>query len=68
MRTELRLSPHKVNPGEQVIEIWHGGRFIGTVTPGDGRSILVISKHRLSAASDAVNFPLVNGLTVRIGD
>jgi hypothetical protein len=43
MKTELRLLPHALVPGERVIELWHDGQFVGTVTGADGPG--VITKH-----------------------
>jgi len=48
MRSELKTRPHNVLPGEIVYEIWYCGEFIGTVTPGDGPMVRVVSKHDLT--------------------
>jgi hypothetical protein len=45
MKTELRLVPHSVIPGEQVIELWYADEFIGTVTGADGTGVRLITKH-----------------------
>ncbi len=53
MKTELRLSPHSILPGQQVIEIWFAGEFIGQVTAAtDGPGVRVISKHRMTTERD----------------
>lgn len=44
MKTELRAVPHLVLPGQTVIELWHDGVFIGTVTGADGPGVRVVSK------------------------
>jgi hypothetical protein len=43
MKTELRLAPHSGLPGQSVIELWHDGQFIGTVTGADGPGIRIVS-------------------------
>lgn len=45
MKTEIRVVPHLVIPGAQVVELWHGGQFIGTVVGADGPGVRIISKH-----------------------
>ena len=52
MKTELRLAPHSINPGQQVVEVWHNGQFIGEVTGADGPGVRVISKHPLMTSHD----------------
>lgn len=47
MKTELRLKPHYVLPGPQIVEIWHDGKLIGTVTGADGPGVRIISKYFL---------------------
>jgi hypothetical protein len=48
-KTELRLAPHRVMEGEQVIEVWHGGKMIATVTGRDGPGVRVITRHPMIA-------------------
>lgn len=50
MRSALRMSTHAVRPGEPVIEIWYGGKFIGQITTFDGPGVRVISKHAIIAS------------------
>jgi hypothetical protein len=46
MKTELRLAPHSVLPGQNVIEIVWNGRLVGTVTGSDTTpGVRVISKY-----------------------
>jgi hypothetical protein len=52
MKTELRLSPHALIAGQQVVEIWHDGKFIGEVTGADGPGVRVISKHPLMSSHE----------------
>jgi hypothetical protein len=49
--TELRARPHHVRPGATVIEVWHDGQFVATVTAAsaDGPGVTVISKYPLAA-------------------
>lgn len=49
MKTELRLAEHSVLAGQQVIEIWHDGQFVGTVAGAEGPGVRVISKHPMKA-------------------
>lgn len=49
MKTELRIAKHSVLPGQCVVEIWHGGQFIGQVCGADGPGVRVLSKHEVSA-------------------
>jgi hypothetical protein len=49
MKTEIRVKPHAVVPGVNVLELWHDGRFIGTVTGADGPGVRVITKHGMKA-------------------
>ena len=47
-KSQLRLKPHSVLPGEQVIEIWYQGKFIGQVTGAEGPGVRVISKYGMT--------------------
>lgn len=49
-KTELRVVPHSVLPGEKVIEMWWQGKMIGTVTGHDLPGVRVISKYPLAVA------------------
>jgi hypothetical protein len=49
VKTELRHVPHSQLPGEHVLELWHDGKFIGTVAGADGPGVRVISKHAITA-------------------
>jgi hypothetical protein len=35
MKTELCLAPNSVIRNQSVVELWHDGQFIGTVTGAD---------------------------------
>lgn len=51
MKTELRLRPHALIEGANVVEIWHDGQFIGEITGSDHRpGIRVLSKWEKTAA------------------
>lgn len=50
MKTELRLVPHSILPDTQVVEIWHGNQFIGTIAGDDGPGVRIISKFPLAYA------------------
>ncbi len=60
MKTELRLAAHSVIPGQQVVEIWHDGQFIGQVTGADGPGVRIISKHPLMSSHDEGTPEVVN--------
>ena len=52
MKAELRLKPHNFGTrnraaAPQVVEVWFGGEFVGTVYGADGPGIRFISKHEL---------------------
>lgn len=49
MKTELRPVPHSTISGAIVLEVWHDGQFIATITGDDGPGVRVISKHPLRA-------------------
>ena len=45
IRSELRLAPHQVRAGDQVVEIWYDGEFIGQLTGLEGPGVRLISKY-----------------------
>ena len=47
MKSELRLTEHKVLPGEHTVEVWHDGRLVCTVVGADGPGVRVISRYDL---------------------
>jgi hypothetical protein len=67
MKTTLRLAPHSILPGAQVIELWYGAEFIGQVTGADGRGVRVVSKYTLHvSAVDPERATPIHILDVRI--
>jgi hypothetical protein len=48
MKSELRLAEHSVLAGQHVVEIWHGGQFVGQVCGADGPGVRVVTKHPVS--------------------
>ena len=44
MKSELRLKPHSVLPGANVIEVVWNGRLVCTITGADGPGVRIISK------------------------
>ena len=46
MKTELKLKPHSIVNGQNVIELWVGDKFIGTVV-GTEDGVKVISKYKI---------------------
>ena len=65
MKTELRVKPHSVLPGQSVIELWHDGQLIGTVAGADGPGVKIITKHPVEAAV-VTDPPLPDGRTLRV--
>ena len=49
MKTHLRITPHSVPPGANVVEIWHDGKLIGTLAGADGPGVRIISKYAVTA-------------------
>lgn len=66
MKTQLRLAPHSRIDGEQVIEIWHDGEFIGQVTGADEAGVRVITKHQMEVAKLGVPVQGVSIVEVKI--
>ncbi len=66
MKTELRLAPHAILPGQQVVEVWHDGQFLGQVVGADGPGIRVLTKHALAIALARQLAPPLQCLTVQI--
>lgn len=48
MKTELRPVPHSIT-GATILEVWHDGKFIATVTGAEGPEIRVVTKHPIQA-------------------
>ena len=65
MKTELRLKPHAILPGANIIEVWHEGEFIGEVTGADGPGVRIISRHSMQLSN--VCGPGPNVSEVRVG-
>jgi hypothetical protein len=53
MKTELRLAPHSVLPGQSVVELWHDDQFIGTVTGADGPGVRIATQFAVVVAPAA---------------
>lgn len=47
MKTELRTTPHTEFRGHTTVELWHGGKLIGTLTGADGPGVRVITPHKI---------------------
>lgn len=65
-KSQLRLKPHNYLPGEQLIEIWWDGKFIGTVTGADGPGIRVISKYQMRTETPRTPPVEINVMETRI--
>jgi hypothetical protein len=61
MKSELRVVPHSELPGQNVIEVWHDGEFIATVTGATGPGVRVISKYINKVAPPEVTVANVPG-------
>jgi hypothetical protein len=66
MKTELRPKPHAVVKGVTVIELWHGGQFIGTIAGADGPGVRIITKHPMTAKPSPDDGSGVNVMEVTI--
>lgn len=51
MKTTLRLAPHSILIGQNIIEVWYEGKFIGQVTGLDGSGIKFISNYEIKSNS-----------------
>jgi hypothetical protein len=59
MKSHLRIRDHHVNPGEEMVEIWRGDKFVGAIY-GTETGVKIVSKDFVSAAqlvTDAYNSP-----------
>lgn len=66
MKSDLRVSLHSLIPGNHIVEIWHDGEMIGTVTGLDGPGVRIISKLNLITTPEDRGQPIVNAVQVRI--
>ncbi len=64
MKSELKLYPHRITPGENIVEIWDEEEFIATVVGADARGIRIISKHPLTVVEKP---DLLNVVEVWVG-
>lgn len=65
MRAQLRLRPHNFSAGDMIIEVWHNGVFLATITGTDGPGVRVISKY-IRNTSDAITIEVVEPTTINI--
>lgn len=49
---EFRLDRSSTRPGRPVIEVFHNGRFVATVTPDDECGVRVLSKYAMTVSRD----------------
>jgi len=45
MKSTLRLAPHSVLPGVNVVEVWWGNVLVATVYCAEGPGVKIISKY-----------------------
>lgn len=57
MKAELKLKPHSMIPGAQVIEVWWGNRLVCTVAGADGPGVRIFSKHPLDTGLIQIEAP-----------
>jgi len=57
LKAELRLKPHSVLPGANVIEVVWNGRLVCTIAGADGPGIRVISKYTPDTGSMSIEPP-----------
>ncbi len=55
MKSILSAVPHTITPGVTIFEVWHDGKFIATVTGGDGPRDRVISINNFCTGFTAPN-------------
>lgn len=44
-KSQLKLMPHGIIPDQNVIEVWHDEKLIGTLYGSDGPGVRVVSKY-----------------------
>ena len=53
MKTQLQLAPHSTISNADVVELWHDGKLIGTVTGADGPGVRIESKYAVQVVNAA---------------
>jgi hypothetical protein len=53
MKTELRLTPCNILIGALVVDLWHDGQLIGTITGADGPGVRIVTKFAVVVAPAA---------------
>ena len=66
MKTELRLRPHTITPSSTIVEVWHEGRFLATITGADGPGVRIITKHLIKAVAGPDDGSGIGAVEVKI--
>ena len=49
MKSQIRVKLLAMLPGVNVMEMWHDGQFLATISGGDGPDVRIITKHAVKA-------------------
>ena len=49
MKTELRSKPHSMVPNQTVVEVWHDGKFLATITGAEVPGVKIVTRHTIAA-------------------
>lgn len=47
MNLQFKLAKHTIYPDKEVIEIFHGTEFVGTITASKENTVRFLSKHKI---------------------
>jgi hypothetical protein len=50
MKTELHSKPHSMVPSQTVVEAWHDGKLLATITGMEGPGVKIVTKHAIVAS------------------
>ena len=51
-RTELRLRSHHIVPGANIIELWYGPTYLGSISGTDGPGIRLVTAFKATVHID----------------
>jgi len=46
---ERRSKPYSMVPNQTMVEVWHDGKFLATITGMEGPGVKIVSKHTIVA-------------------
>lgn len=68
MKTELHPRPHRAIAGATIVEIWHNGQLIGTVTGCDHQpGVRVLSKFPVTVHHEDPVTQATERIAIRVG-